>query len=403
MKNKTLLYLSGRFFDGISSGMFMMALPWIMLADEGMGTFVAIIALVCTITSFLLTPILSALIDRYSRKAILVIVQIIQATTALLILFSFLIELPSFWLLALAQWVFWLSNDLAWSTNNAFTQENYTRGEYSRITGHQEVVMQLTMLGAGGAGIILLAQWSMLEFSLLAFIASSLSALSYAMTPYQRKLSATEAQQPFSRQLIETKHIFARQPRFYLFLALSCLSYPVMTFLVKLVPIHFAEQAISGAWFAGWKISYGFGALLCGFVVAGLLNRIAYEHAMIVSMTAMSVLLILIALFLSPLVMVLLTVTIGFFNALNRIARTNKMNHEVAVSQRGRIEGGLKLFSTFSQSASYVLIALLSHLNLTAYGFITIALILLFASLLMVNLYRDGAHIDTQIAAMGTT
>lgn len=54
-QNRTLPYLSGRFFDGISSGLFMMALPWIMLQTPDMGSFVAMTALACTAISFVLT------------------------------------------------------------------------------------------------------------------------------------------------------------------------------------------------------------------------------------------------------------------------------------------------------------------------------------------------------------
>ncbi|POC15488.1 MFS transporter, partial [Vibrio vulnificus] len=47
-RNRTLPYLTGLFFDGISSGLFMMALPWMMLQTPDMGTFVALTALTCT-------------------------------------------------------------------------------------------------------------------------------------------------------------------------------------------------------------------------------------------------------------------------------------------------------------------------------------------------------------------
>lgn len=56
MENKTITYLSGRFFDGISSGLFMMALPWIMLQQPDMGTFVALIALFLYWLILLLNP-----------------------------------------------------------------------------------------------------------------------------------------------------------------------------------------------------------------------------------------------------------------------------------------------------------------------------------------------------------
>ncbi|MEJ2765094.1 MFS transporter [Photobacterium sp. MCCC 1A19761] len=392
MYNKTLPYLGGRFFDGISSGMFMMALPWILITESGSGSFVALITLICTLSSFLLTPILSTLIDRHSRKAILVWVQVIQTTTALLVMIAALNQLASPWLLAAAQWIFWITNDVAWSANNAFTQENYSREEYARITGHQEVVMQLTMLGAGGAGIVLLELWSMSEFALFAVVASGLSALCYTLTPYHRKLSRASASIPFSQQLKETGHLFRLQPHFYLFLALSCLSYPMLTYLAKLVPIYFAERGISGMWFASWNVSYGIGALICGLIVAKLLRTVVFERAMLISMMAMSLLLIAMSLYLSPQIMVVLVVIIGFFNSFNRIARITKMNHEIAIAQRGRIDGGLKLFSTLAQSASYVLIALLSHYDLTVYGFLSIALVMLLSTLVMIQLYRRGAH-----------
>jgi MFS family permease len=95
MKNKTLPYLTGRFFDGISSGLFMMALPWLMLKSPPeavpfeLGTFVALVALSCTALSFVLTPIFSTVIDRHSRKQLLVLVQIVQASTAVVVLVSF--------------------------------------------------------------------------------------------------------------------------------------------------------------------------------------------------------------------------------------------------------------------------------------------------------------------------
>ena len=109
MRNRTFNYLSARFFDGISSGMFMMALPWIMLQQENMGFFVAITALVCTAISFIFTPFFATWIDRYSRKNILILMQVIQSSTALMIFIFYSNDFQSHWLLAFAQLIFWLS------------------------------------------------------------------------------------------------------------------------------------------------------------------------------------------------------------------------------------------------------------------------------------------------------
>jgi DHA3 family macrolide efflux protein-like MFS transporter len=365
-----------------------MALPWIMLSEEGMGIFVAITALVCTSLSFIFTPFFATMIDRHSRKNILIFMQLLQAITALLVFISYHNEFQSHWLLAFAQLIFWLSNDLAWSCNNAFTQENYGQDEYAKISSYQEVVMQVTTLGAGALGIILLEYWSMLEFSFLAAFASLLSGLCYIATPYKRQFSPS-LKEAFFKQLVASKSIFAKQIHLYAFLALSCLSYPVLTFLVKLVPIYFAEQGISGSWFATWKMSYGLGALLSGLLIARLLARYDHENAMIVSILVMAFLLLLMGSYLSPTLIILLTIILGFFNSYNRIARTNKMHHVIVMQEKGRVEGGLKLFSTLAQSLSYVVIALLSYLQLTALGFIIIGIVLLIAGVIMLLLKQS--------------
>lgn len=396
MKRRVIPYLSGRLFDGISSGMFMMALPWIMLSEPDMGVFVAILALVCTGASFVLTVFVATLIDRYSRKAILVLTQLLQATIACTVLIAYWYGVDSYWLLAIAQLIFWLSGDMAWSTNGAFVHENFEPKEYAKISSYDEVVMQGSVLGAGALGIVVLETWSMVEFSLLATIASLLATISYLVTPYRRQLSQ-KTDESYLFQLVESRTIFSRDPSFYAFLALSCLSYPVLTFLVKLVPIYFAEQGIDGSWFAAWKMSYGIGALLCGLVVAKLLSMFNHDKSMMLSVFIMAILLLVMGVAMSPIVMVSLTIIIGFFNAYNRISRINKMHHVVAIAERGRVDGGLKLFSTLSQSISYVLIAWLTTYHMTAYGFVIIGVVLLTAALAMWLLLGKA---DKRVAAV---
>ncbi len=269
----------------------MMALPWIMLSEADMGTFVALVALSCTAVSFLATPFFATLTDRHSRKQLLVINQWVQAGTALLVFAAYWFELGSHWLLALAQLVFWVSSSFAWTTNNAFTQENYQRHEYAKISGQQEIVMQSTTLGAGALGVVLLEFWGMREFALFAAVASSLSAISYMATPYTQQIRETHTV-AFFTQLKESKQIFAKEPTYFAFILLSCLSYPILTYLGKLVPIWFAEQSISGDWYAGFNISFGIGSLVTGLVVTKVLNRFNPINIIVVSMSILVVTLI---------------------------------------------------------------------------------------------------------------
>ncbi|MGC3837155.1 MFS transporter [Moritella viscosa] len=132
-------------------------------------------------------------------------------------------------------------------------------------------------------------------------------------------------------------------------------------------------------------------------MIARLLARYDHENSMIVSILVMAILLLLMGSYLSPTLIILLTIVLGFFNSYNRIARTNKMHHVIAMEERGRVEGGLKLFSTLAQSLSYVVIALLSYLQLTALGFIIIGIVLLIAGGIMIHL-KQSSSIRTSLS-----
>lgn len=388
---KVYRLLLARTFDSFSSGMFMMALPWMMLKMGNNGAFVALVAVACTLTSFLLTPFFSTLIDRYSRKAIMVNIQLLQVITPLILIFTLQLEHLALWLMAGAQIIYWISTDIGWSTNNALTQENFEKSQYPKISSYQEVIMQSVSLGAGGLGVILLEHWDMTLFSWFAAIASFLGMLSYLSLPYDRKLKITH-HTSFAGQLLDTRNIVSAKPELMIFLLLSCISYPIMMYLYKLVPVYLAEYNHPGYWFALWKTACGLGAVICGVMVVRLLCKFTVESLITHSLVIMAGLMFVMGIFLSPLIIITVTLVLGFFSALIRIARFNKMNHEISVDERGRIDGALVLFSTLMQTVFYILIAVLAHYQLTQFGFLIGAVLVLVAS--MWSLIYRARHQD---------
>jgi len=385
MNNKSVPYLAGRFFDGISSGLFMLALPWLMLQHPNMGTFVAFVSLACTVFTFLVTPYFSALIDRMSRKRLLVAIQSFQMTVAFALAIIYMQGFESIWILALAQLVYWVSSNVAWFTNNAFTQENYEKHEYARISSYQEIILQITTLGAGALGVILLELWGVIEFSLFAAIASTIALISYVFTPYSQKITNSK-RQPMVEQIREVKSVFIQNPTFFGFILLSCVAYPMLTFLGKLVPIYFSEQGISGNWVAMYNVALGLGAIVIGILIPVALARYSHHSIMRYSTLALALVLLFMGSAQQPIFIIVGTLIYGSFNALNRITRVNWMHHEIDVSQRGRIDGGLAMFSTTIQSISYVVIALLSHYDLTRMGFFIASAVLFVSAMLMSKL-----------------
>ncbi|WP_353500029.1 MFS transporter [Vibrio sp. CB1-14] len=397
MEKNRRLHLLGLMFDGIASGMMLMALPWFILKQGSNGTFLAVVTLVCTIMSFVLTPLIATAIDRYPRKRILALTQLIQLLAGSSVVIAGTVisrshlgndhSVSSVWVLAFCLVAFWIASDLAWATNGAFTQELYVPSEYGRISSQQEIVMQITTLSAGGMGVWLLELWSLEKFALLA-ASLSLVALMCFVAIRHRSFSSKQKRTPYHLQLRESTSIFRQSPRFFAFIALSCVGYPMMTYLAKLVPIYLSENQQSGEWFAWWQINYGVGAMVCGLMIVKVMNKVSHQQLMLVSMASISVLLCVMTMTLSPLSIVLVALLIGVFNATNRIARVNKLHHEVDNSVRGRVDGGMKLFSTALQSASYVVIAYLANYQLTELGFAIGALVIMLATFAMWLLRR---------------
>ena len=386
-----------RFFDTISSGLFMMALPWVMLKMGNNATIVALIAVVCTVSSFILTPLFATLIDRYSRKKIIVTIQFIQSMTAFLVLIISLLWDVPLWVLVIAQIIFWITTDTSWDVNNALTQEVFEKEEYPRIISYQVLIKQTAFLGAGAMGVIVLENWTIQGFAFCAAVCSLLGFTFYSLTPYRRRLrEKTEIN--FLKQISETRYIIKREKKLFILMAFSGLTYPAATYLSQLIPIFLASNSYEGSWFALWNTNYGVGALLCGFVSTMLLRKFSKKKTMVVSVLLFSSILIIMALSMTPTYFVISAGFLGFLNLLCNVTRLNLMNEVVDVNERGRFDGGLKLFTTISQFFGYIIISILTYVNAIDYGFFIISFCIV-ASGIVVLLYSTSARATLGSAA----
>ncbi|WP_040557263.1 MFS transporter [Reinekea blandensis] len=376
-------YLAGRATDMLSASLFTLALSWKMLEGGVSGTVVALLALVCTVSSTLLTPFASTWMDRYSRRQILVQVKLVSTASAVSLILlpeSHTLTIPA---MMVVQWVYWVCNDLSWTCGNAFVQENYRADEYAPLSSLQEMILQGFTLLSGALGLWFLSVWRLDQFAWFAVITGSVSALLYQLTPYRMQPRDLN-QESFAQSLRSTADIFRARREFFLFVALSCLSYPMLTYLAKLVPVYLSEGSYGGGWLASWNLGYGLGALLCGAGIAVLLRRFNLKTLMQSTLLGLSVLLFVMGAVLRPETLVVGALLIGLLNPIARIARANLLHHEVPVAQRGRIEGGLKIFSTVLQSISYLLIAGLAAIDRIEWGFTLFAGVLMAFYLAMV-------------------
>lgn len=391
LKPRIHRFLSAEIFDTLAGGLFMMALPWQMLKQGVAGSTVALIALLCTVLSFFMTPVFATLIDRHSRKALLVISQAAKAFAALLLALAAYYEQAGLLVMTFAQVIFWLCGNLAWTTSNAFQQENYRPSEYAGLSSYLEIIMQGSTVLAAGLGVYLLETWNLFAFSVFALGCASAAALLYFSIPYTR-LTREHKPQHFFADMAHSVTLFKKRRQFMLFVTLSCLAYPMLTYLGKLLPVYFHEQDLSGSWVASWSLFYSSGAILCGISVPFLFKRFAYQKLMLVGMGMMTVIMATMNFVSIGPLLLFLFVAIGLFAPMIRIARKNWMNEVIPAYERGRTEGSLAIFSALAQSLSYVLIAVLAHYGAIPYGFIAFAIVmaLALAGMLQLNPGKDS-------------
>ena len=129
--------------------------------------------------------------------------------------------------------------------------------------------------------------------------------------------------------------------------------------------------------------------MVIGLLIPKILKMASHQTIMQLSMLIIGLTLVAIGQLSDPVYIIALTLALGAFNALNRIARTNWMHHSVDMAHRGRVDGGLTLFATMTQSLSYVLIAFLASTDAIVYGFVIVGIIVLAAALWMTQLVKQ--------------
>ena len=151
-RNLTLLLL-GNILSHIGTGITMLAIPWLLIKKLQATSTYGYLSITAMALSILLLPYIGVVIDRFSRKTILLGVALGGFLTTFLCAM-----LPQNSLYTLAC-VYLLGNivyNFQFPTLMALIQEIFPVEMYERVNGWMEVQSQFAMMSAGGAAGILL-------------------------------------------------------------------------------------------------------------------------------------------------------------------------------------------------------------------------------------------------------
>ncbi|MER2006040.1 MAG: MFS transporter [Psychrobacillus sp.] len=403
MKN---LYQDSRFWliilaniaSSIGSGITMIAIPWMLVtSDDGNAVF-GYITISMTIISFIITPFVGSLVDRMSRKKLLLISEIV-CLVALLFFTSigFLGLSYEIWHYTLIYMIGSLYYTIFYPTMFAMNQEIFHKDQYKSLNGTMEVQGQLSSMIAGGVASILLMKWDLHFILLLDVLTYGAAIYFYVKLPYARAKRSEAEKEEKGRAWDGLVYMMGR-PAMFVFLVFAFMPFMGVMLTNYLFPVYLVEVLEADASVYGLEgMIYAAGAVLAGAFVPMLAKKLGNEKTIILGVLIYTVAISLIVFVELPVYLsLMLFLAIG--NSGARVARNSFLMDQVPNKIIGRVDS---LFRSIGLLIRILLLALFT--GMVSSGLIIICFYilsgLLVASAFMVTIsWRKGFSVRNKKA-----
>lgn len=384
------LIVSANIASSIGSGITMIGIPWMLVSSDNGNKVFGYITISMTILSFILTPFVGNLVDRVSRKKLLIISEII--CFVLLLLFSligFMGLSYEIWHYTAIYMIGSLYYTIFYPTMFALNQEIFTKEQYKSLNGTMEVQGQLSSMIAGALASVLLMKWDLHYILLLDTISYGAALYFYLKLPYVR-LSIEKSGEVVKSQVSEgIKYMLAR-PYVFIFLLFSFMPFIGVMLTNYLFPVYLVDVLKADASVYGIEgMIYAIGAIIAGVFVPTLSSKFGNEKTIIFGVCVYTIAISLIV-FVDLPVYLSLMLFLAIGNSSTRVARNSFLMDHIPNNIIGRVDS---LFRTLGLSIRILLLALFTEMvssDLIIYCFIVLSGILMLSLLLVVVSWRKS-------------
>lgn len=383
------LIISANIASSIGSGITMIAIPWMLVSSEDANKVFGFITIGMTILSFILTPFIGNLVDKVSRKKLLIISEIV--CFVLLFIFSLLgfMGLPyEIWHYTIIYMIGSLYYTIFYPTMFALNQEIFTKDHYKSLNGTMEVQGQLSSMIAGGLASILLMKWELHYILLLNTISYGAAIFFYLKLPYVRL--PTLKSEVVKSQVSEGIRYMLARPAVFIFLSFSFMPFIGVMLTNYLFPVYLVDVLEANASVYGIEgMIYAIGAVIAGVFVPTLSSKFGNEKTIIFGILVYTIAISLIV-FVDLPVYLSLMLFLAIGNSSTRVARNSFLMDHIPNNIIGRVDS---LFRTLGLLIRILLLALFTEMvssELIIYCFIVLSGILLLSLVLVVISWKKG-------------
>ena len=264
---------SGQAMSLLGSQLVQFALVWWLTQTTGSATVLALATLVALLPQVFIGPLVGVLVDRWSRRRVMIIADTLIALVTLMLAVLFWLGVAQIWHVYLLMFIRAVLGGFHWPAMQASTSLMVPKEHLSRVQGLNQVLNGAMNIFAAPLGALLLGLLPMqgvLAIDVVTALIAVLPLLFISIPQPGRSPAADASQAPASmrRELSEGFRYVWAWPGLMLIMLLATLVNLVLTPTGSLQPIlvtrHFGGQAIQLAWM---ESAWGFGMVAGGLTL----------------------------------------------------------------------------------------------------------------------------------------
>ncbi|MGX4608032.1 MFS transporter [Priestia sp. JNUCC 25] len=389
LKDKNLiLIILNNLFASLGSGLIMIGVSWYLVQiDPESGGSLGWMMLVTSIITFLVSPNIGVLIDRYSRKKFFICIQAIMI--ALLSILTLVSLIFTFNLIILF-FVYLISTiyfTLHYPLVNALVQETFKSSSYQKVNSLIEIEGQAASMLSGALAAMILSPLGIKGLMFLDIALYVLAVLSLILYRYQSTIDHNnKSQEKKPRMITDLKVAWGFSEKNHMLMILFIMTlvpYAVVVLSNYLTPIYVAHKYDNTpSVFAISELSYSVGAVIVGMFSYILIKKWGEIKTITLYMLAFGLVFLGLVLINDKYLFWLCMGVVGIANAGVRIIRNTLLMKTVPKNLIGRINTLLQSFFTLIRVIMLSIFSLIMSSTTLPYIYISLSIVLIVAGII---------------------
>jgi MFS family permease len=357
---KARIVLTANFLLVVGASITFMAIPWLLIQQPQGKAILGYTNSIVTLAILLLLPYLGKLVDRNSRKAVVLIFLALGFAVNILIIAIMLLRgRVEVWELLTVFAYGSLGASVYYPAQFALNQEIFAHDQYEQLSGAIEIQWQAASMIAGAAGAFLISRvplWSILSIDAATYAASFCLIIRLAYTRSNIAAPATSA----LKMMGEGVSYLQQRPRLSIVMLASFLPFLALMVANYLSPIFVRDTLGMGSEvYAAGEVSYAVGAVVAGLSVPFINGKIGLVPTLLFTIGLYTI-----AVALNPILPVAVVFLVSFLlqgwgNAGSRVARSILVLKTVPNEIIGRVN---LLYGAIERLLRAALLALVTYL-----------------------------------------